>query len=71
LLALEGQLEAIYDTPLGEEVGPITPFDPSEITVEIQYPILQPAPDQIPHHQIEASSRGTARLRKRRVKIPV
>ena len=71
LLALEGQLESISETPLGEEVGPIIPFDPAEITVDIQYPILQPAPGQIPHHQSKASSKGTARLRKRRVKMPV
>ncbi|MBA46335.1 MAG: hypothetical protein CMB31_07105 [Euryarchaeota archaeon] len=71
LLALEGQLETISETPLGEEIGEITPFDPSEITVEIQYPILKPAPGQVPHHKTEASSRGTARLRKRRVKMPV
>ena len=71
LLALEGQLESISETPLGEEVGPIIPFDPAEITVDIQYPILQPAPGQIPHHQSKAASKGTARLRKRRVKIPV
>ena len=71
LLALEGQLETISETPLGEEIGSIVPFDPSEITVEIQYPILKPAPGQIPNHQNEASSRGTARLRKRRVKMPV
>ena len=71
LLALEGQLEAITETPLGEDVGPITPFNPADITVEIQYPILQPAPGQIPFHQNKAQSKGTARLRKRRVKMPV
>ena len=71
LLALEGQLETISETPLGEEIGSIVPFDPSEITVEIQYPILKPAPGQIANHQNEASSRGTARLRKRRVKMPI
>lgn len=71
LLALEGQLETISETPLGEDIGSIVPFDPSEITVEIQYPILKPAPGQIANHQNEASSRGTAPLRKRRVKMPV
>lgn len=71
LLALEGQLETISETPLGEEIGSIEPFDPSEITVEIQYPILKPAPGQIANHQSEASSRGTSRLRKRRVKMPI
>ena len=71
LLALEGQLETITETPLGEEIGSIVPFDPSDITVEIQYPILKPAPGQIANHQNEASSRGTAPLRKRRVKMPI
>ena len=71
LLALEGQLETISETPLGEEIGSIVPFDPSEITVDIQYPILKPAPGQIANHPNEASTRGTASLRKRRVKMPV
>ena len=71
LLALEGQLETISETPLGEEIGSIVPFDPSEVTVEIQYPILKPAPGQIAHHRNEASTRGTSSLRKRRVKMPI
>ena len=71
LLALEGQLETISETPLGQEIGSIVPFDPSEITVEIQYPILKPAPGQIANHQNEASSRGIAPLRKRKVKMPI
>ena len=58
LLALEGQLETISETPLGEEIGSIVPFDPSEVTVEIQYPILKPAPGQIAHHRNEASTEG-------------
>ena len=71
LLALEGQLETISETPLGQEIGSIVPFNPSEITVEIQYPILKPAPGQIANHQNEASSRGIAPLRKRKVKMPI
>ena len=71
LLALEGQLEAISETPLGEDLGPITPFDPGVIEVEVNYPILRPVSGQVPHLEKAREKHGTAVLRKRKVKVPV
>ena len=69
LLALEGQLEAISETPLGEDLGPIAPFDPGIIEVDVNYPILQPVPGQVPHLEEALEKHGTAVLRKRKVKV--
>ena len=71
LLALEGQLEAISETPLGTDLGPISPFDPGVIEVEVQYPILHPVSGQVPHLEEARQNHGTAVLRKRKVKVPV
>ena len=71
LLALEGQLEAISETPLGEDLGPIAPFDPGVIEVEVNYPILRPVSGQVPHLEKAREKHGTAVLRKRKVKVPV
>ena len=71
LLALEGQLEAISETPLGTDLGPISPFDPGVIEVEVKYPILRPVSGQVPHLEEARKKHGTAVLRKRKVKVPV
>ncbi len=71
LLALEGQLDAISETPLGTDLGPISPFDPGVIEVEVKYPILHPVSGQVPHLEEARQNHGTAVLRKRKVKIPV
>ena len=71
LLALEGQLEAISETPLGQDLGPIAPFDPGIIEVEVNYPILQPVSGQVPHLKEAREKHGIAVLRKRKVKVPV
>lgn len=71
LLALEGQLETISETPLGQDLGPIAPFDPGIIEVEVNYPILQPVSGQVPHLEEAREKHGTAVLRKRKVKVPV